>query len=148
MKKKIAIGSDHAGYPLKEELKKYLKAKGYEVKDVGCYSEDSCNYPEFAFKVCQGVLNDSCLGILICGSGIGMSISANRVKGIRAALCFNEYMAKMSRRHNNANILCLGARVIGSDLAISIVDSFLREEFEGGRHLKRINLIESLGENA
>jgi len=148
MEKKIAIGSDHAGYPLKEELKKYLKAKGYEVKDVGCYSEDSCNYPEFAFKVCQEVLSNSCLGILVCGSGIGMSISANRIKGIRAALCFNEYMAKMSRRHNNANILCLGARVIGSDLAISIVDSFLREEFEGGRHLKRINLIESLGENA
>ena len=148
MKKKIIIGSDHAGYSLKEELKKYLKGKGYESLDVGCHSEESCNYPEFAYKLCQQVLDNSCLGILICGSGIGMSISANRIKGIRAALCVNEYMARMSRRHNNANVLCLGARVIGSDLAVSIVDSFLEEEFEGGRHEKRINLIETLVENA
>ncbi|GAB6888019.1 ribose 5-phosphate isomerase B [Desulfothermus okinawensis JCM 13304] len=144
MEKKIVMGSDHAGYPLKENLKIFLQGKGYEVIDVGCDKENSCDYPEFAFKLCKKVVEDSILGILICGTGIGMSISANRVKGIRAALCFNEYMAKMSRRHNNANVLCLGARVIGEDLALSIVEAFLQEEFEGGRHLRRINQIDSL----
>lgn len=144
MGKKIIIGSDHAGYVLKERLKEFLVAKGYDVNDVGCHEEKSCDYPEFAEALCKGVLNNSCLGILICGSGIGMSISANRIKGIRAALCFNEYMARMSRRHNDANVLCLGARVIGEDVAISIVETFVSEGFEGGRHQRRIDLIETL----
>ncbi len=144
MGKKIIIGSDHAGFALKQKVKDFLISKGYKVKDVGCYKEISCDYPEFAKRLCDEVIAQSCLGILICGSGIGMSISANRVKGIRAALCCNEYMARMSRRHNDANVLCLGARVLGEDVALSVVESFVHEEFEGGRHQRRIDLIESL----
>lgn len=144
MKKKMIIGSDHAGFSLKEKLKDFLVKRGFEVIDVGCYKEVSCDYPEFAKVLCEKVLEHHSLGILICGSGIGMSISANRIKGIRAALCFNEYMARMSRRHNNANVLCLGARVIGEDVAKAILEAFLSEEFEGGRHQRRIDLIESL----
>ncbi len=142
MEKKVVLGSDHAGYPLKEKVKELLINKGYEIIDVGCNTPTSCDYPEFAKKLCKEVLKLSALGILICGSGIGMSICANRTKGIRAALCFNEYMARMSRRHNNANVLCLGARVIGEDVATAIVESFLQEKFEGGRHLRRIELMD------
>ena len=144
MEKNIIIGSDHAGFELKGYLSELLKNKGYFVEDIGCYSTDSCDYPLFAKKLCEKVLDNNTLGILICGSGIGMSMAANRIKGIRAALCLNEYMAKMSRRHNNANVLCLGARIVGQDLAQSITIAFLDEEFEGGRHKRRIDLIEGL----
>ena len=142
--KKIYVGSDHAGYNLKELVKGYIARWGYEVVDSGCSSEDSCDYPVFAKNVCGNLLNDQQgLGILICGTGIGMSMAANRLKGVRAALCANEYQARMSRAHNNANILCLGSRVIGQDLAISIIRVWLETDFEGGRHKKRIDIIES-----
>lgn len=138
----IYIGSDHAGFSYKEKIKKYLNDSGYTVIDKGCNSEESVNYPTYAEAVCKEVLkNNDSLGILICGSGIGMSIAANKYKGIRCALCLNEYMSEMSRRHNNANILALGSRVIGIDLAIAIVNRFLTSEFEGGRHQKRLDLI-------
>ncbi len=145
MVKKIFIGSDHAGFDLKEKIKDFLTSKNIQVEDLGTYSKESCDYPIFAQKVCEHVLKENSLGILICGTGIGMSMCANRFKGIRAALCTNEYMAKMSKLHNNANILCIGARVIGEALAMEIVNSFISTSFEEGRHLKRIKLMDSLG---
>lgn len=141
--KPIIFGSDHAGLGLKKELIAYLSPK-YELIDVGTKDENSCDYPVYARKLCQEVLDRQTLGILICGSGIGMSITANRFQGIRAALCLNEYMARMARMHNDANVLCLGDRIIGVELAKSIVDVFLEASFEGGRHLRRIQLIDSL----
>ncbi|MFP4515514.1 MAG: ribose 5-phosphate isomerase B [Desulfovibrionales bacterium] len=140
--KTVLFGSDHAGYPLKEILKEYLRAKGYDVQDLGPHTEQSCDYPVYAAEVAKHVLASGRIGILICGSGMGMSMTANRFKGIRAALCTNEFLARMSRRHNNANILCLGHRVIGQDLAKSIVDTFLENEFEDGRHKRRVDLID------
>ncbi len=140
---KIAIGSDHAGFPLKEVLKEFINREGYKVIDVGVYEETSADYPIFAEKVVRLIQNGEAeRGVLICGTGIGMSISANKFKGIRASLCTNEYMARMSRRHNNSNVLCLGSRVVGVDLAISILKTWLEEEFEGGRHLRRLGIIE------
>lgn len=139
----VIFGSDHAGYPLKEYLKEYLSAKGYHVEDEGPDSEASCDYPIFAQKVCQRVLDEKVLGVLICGTGIGMSMSANKIKGIRAALCTNEYLARLTRQHNNANVLCLGQRVTGIGLAASIADAFLEAEFEGGRHQRRLDLMEN-----
>ncbi len=144
MKQMVVIGCDHAGYPLKQELVIFLREMGFEVKDVGTHSTDSCDYPIFARDLCQVVVEEGVPGILICGSGIGMSMTANRIKGIRAALCMNEYMARMSRRHNNANVLCLGARIIGIDLAREMVRVFLEEKFEGGRHLRRIRLMDGV----
>lgn len=141
----IAIGSDHAGYHLKEKIKKYLLENQYQVLDFGTRSEDSTDYPIFAKEVSLAVQEGKAQrGILICGTGIGMSIVANKFKGIRAALCLNEYMARMSRKHNDANILCLGDRVIGEDLAIAIVEVWLNTEFEGGRHERRVNLIKDI----
>ncbi|MBQ7325928.1 MAG: ribose 5-phosphate isomerase B [Clostridia bacterium] len=144
--RKIYIGADSAGYNLKEEVKEYLSEKGYEVVDCGCNSTASCHYPEFASKVCERVQGelDSSFGILICGTGIGMSMCANKHKGIRAALCSDTYSARMTRCHNDANILCMGARVIGSCLALDIVDAFLSAEFEGGRHAVRVKMIEDI----
>lgn len=141
--KKIYIGADSAGYTLKEEVKEYLSAKGYEVCDCGCNSTASCHYPEFASKVCESVQGelDSSFGILICGTGIGMSMCANKHRGIRAALCSDTYSARMTRAHNDANVLCMGARVIGSCLALDIIDAFLGAEFEGGRHAVRVGMI-------
>ena len=141
--RKIYIGADSAGYTLKEEIKRYLIEKGYEVEDCGCHSTASCHYPEFASKVCENVQAklDTSFGILICGTGIGMSMCANKHKGIRAALCSDTYSAKMTRAHNDANLLCLGARVIGSCLAIDILDAFLGAEFEGGRHAIRVEMM-------
>jgi len=134
---KIAIASDHAGFRLKNILKNHFSE--HEFVDVGTYSEDSCDYPDYAQlagdKVVSGEVE---AGIVICGTGIGISIAANKVKGIRAALCFNEFMAEMSRRHNDANVLALGARVIGEDLAVRIADVWLKTSFEGGRHEKRV----------
>lgn len=135
----IAIGSDHAGFELKQVIIPYLEFLKYEVKDVGPdTSEESCDYPDFADKVCKDVLESKGLGILVCGTGIGMSMAANKVKGIRAALCTSEFQGRMTRQHNDANVLCLGSRVTGQGLALAIVKEFLDAEFEGGRHLARI----------
>lgn len=142
MKKRIYIGADSAGYTLKEELIVHLNSLGYEVVNLGTDSTASCHYPEFAVKVCEKVQNDSdSYGILVCGTGIGMSMCANKHKGIRAALCSDTYSAKMTRVHNDANVLCLGARVIGSCLATEILDAFLSAEFEGGRHAVRVGMM-------
>ncbi len=139
---KIAIASDHAGFKVKEKLKKFLTRMGYEIKDFGTFSEESCDYPDFAIKVAEAVVNRKAEnGILICGTGIGMSIAANKVKGIRAAVCWNEETAKLSRKHNNANILCLGARMLNIDEIERIVKAWLSTNFEGGRHEKRISKI-------
>lgn len=138
---KIFIASDHAGYDLKEFLKSTFA--DFDFLDLGCDSSESVNYPDFAHKMSQEVLKEtSNKGILICGSGIGMSITANRYAGIRAALCFNEELAKLSRQHNNANILVLGARFIEQEQAKNILDTWLKTDFEGGRHEKRLKLID------
>lgn len=140
---KIIFGSDHAGLGLKETLVTHLSGR-FEIHDVGTYSRESCDYPNIALELTRLVLAEDALGVLICGSGIGMSIIANRVPGIRAALCGNEHMARMSRRHNDANVLCLGERIIGPDLAAAILDAFLDTSFEGGRHQRRVDLIDTL----
>ena len=144
----IYIGADSAGYTLKEEVKEYLKSKEYEVVDCGTDSTASCHYPEFAAAVCKNLQKDldGSFGILICGTGIGMSMCANKYKGVRAALCSDTYSARMTRAHNDANLLCMGARVIGSCLAIDILDSFLSAEFEGGRHQTRVDMIADIEE--
>lgn len=137
----IAIGCDHAGYELKEEVIAHLYDNGYEILDIGCNGE-SCDYPVIAKEVAENIVNGKCdKGILICGTGVGMSIAANKVNGIRAALCTDYYTAKYTRLHNNSNILCMGARTIGSGSAMELVDVFLNTEFEGGRHQRRIDLI-------
>ncbi|PKM74332.1 MAG: ribose 5-phosphate isomerase B [Firmicutes bacterium HGW-Firmicutes-16] len=144
----IALGSDHGGFELKNEIMKYLDEKGIAYKDFGTYSKDSCDYPVYAELVGKAVAsgeNES--GILVCGTGIGVSISANKVKGVRAALCHDCYSAEYTRRHNNANILALGGRVIGVGHALKIVDIFLNTEFEGGRHARRVDIISKIEEN-
>jgi len=142
---KIAIGADHAGYLLKETVKNFLTEKEIEFKDFGTFKMDSCDYPEYAFKTGQAVLGgEADLGILICGTGIGMSIAANKMKGIRAAIVLDEQSAQMSRLHNDANILCLGARILEEDAAVKVVETWLNTSFEGGRHQKRLNLITKL----
>ena len=141
--KKIYIGADSAGYELKEELIAYIGEKGYEVVDCGTNSSESCHYPEFASAVAKSVQAelDTSLGILVCGTGIGMSMAANKYDGIRAAVCGDTFSARMTRMHNDANVLCMGARVIGPGLAKDIVDLFLSSEFEGGRHKVRVDMI-------
>ncbi len=141
--RKIFIGADSAGYSLKCEVIPYLRERGYEVVDLGTDSAESCHYPLFASLVCREVQADldGSFGILICGTGIGMSMCANKHRGIRAALCSDTYSARMTRAHNDANLLCLGARVIGPCLALDIVDAFLGAEFEGGRHKTRVDMI-------
>ena len=139
----IAIGSDHGGFEYKSEIIDYLKENGYTYTDVGTYSKESCDYPIIAKKVAQKIVSgEADRGILICGTGIGMSIAANKVKGIRAALCSDTFSAKATRAHNNSNIVCLGQRVIGDCLALDIVTVWLNTEFEGGRHQRRIDEIE------
>ena len=139
----IAMGSDHAGYNLKEEIKAYLQEKGHTVKDCGTDSTESCDYPVFGRAAAEVVREEEAeMAIVICGSGIGISIAANKVPGIRCALCSEPLSAELSRRHNNANALAMGARLIGSDMAKRIVDVFLSTEFEGGRHQRRIDKIE------
>lgn len=139
---KIAMGSDHGGFQLKQAVMKHLKEKGIEIKDFGTLSEESCDYPDYALKVAEEVASKNYdFGILICGTGIGISISANKVPGVRAALCHDTFSAHATRQHNNANILAMGQRVIGEGLACDIVDTFLSSEFEGGRHERRINKI-------
>ena len=140
----IGIGSDHGGYELKQAVIKHLEEKGHAVKDYGCYSEESCDYPVYAKAVAEGILKDEVKqGIPICGTGIGISITANKIKGIRAALCGDTFSARATREHNNANILALGARVTGEGLALDIVDTFLETKFSNDeRHIRRINMIE------
>lgn len=139
---KIALACDHGGYKLKECIKSYLQELGVEYIDFGTYSEESVDYPDFAYKAAKAIVNgEADRGIFICGTGIGISMAANKVRGIRAALCYNIFAAEMSRRHNNANVLCLGGRVLGEELAKAIVKVWLETPFEGGRHERRINKI-------
>lgn len=140
----IAIGSDHAGYSLKQTIIQYLEQNNLSYKDYGCYSEQSCDYPVYAKKVANAIVNGECdKGILICGTGIGISIAANKIKGIRAALCHDCFSAQACREHNNANIIAMGSRVIGSGLAVKVVEEFLNTEFSNDkRHIDRINQIE------
>ena len=140
----IAIGSDHGGYALKQEVMAHLRERGLEYKDYGTYTEASCDYPVYAKAVAHAVADGECeQGILICGTGIGVSIAANKVPGIRAALCGDCFSAKATKEHNNANVLCMGARVVGAGLALMIVDTFLDSSFSGDeRHARRISQIE------
>ncbi|MBQ2238715.1 MAG: ribose 5-phosphate isomerase B [Lachnospiraceae bacterium] len=140
----IALGSDHGGYALKQEIMKHLEERGMEYKDYGCYSEESCDYPEFAHAVGKAVAAKECeLGILICGTGIGISIAANKIKGVRAALCHDCFSAQATKEHNDANILAMGARVVGVGHALKIVDTFLDTPFSNDeRHIRRIAAIE------
>lgn len=145
---KLAIASDHGGYQLKELLKKHLEEKNVEYIDCGSDSEVSCDYPDFAKDACQLVQNGSVeIAVLICGTGIGMSIAANKIVGIRAALCGDEFSAHFARAHNDANVLTLGARVIGAGLAENILDVFIESTFEGGRHARRIGKIAEIERN-
>ena len=140
---KVVIGSDHAGYEYKEKIIDYLNARGIPYTDIGTHTKESCDYPVIARSVCERVISGkSNRGILICGTGIGMSIAANKVRGIRAALCSDTYSARTSRAHNNANVLCLGERVIGEHLMLDIVDVWLHTGFEGNRHKHRVDMIE------
>ena len=139
---KIAIAADHGGFELKDSMVEYIKSLGNEVMDLGTNSSDSVDYPDYAKKVCEEIQQgDSDLGILICGTGIGMSLAANKFEGIRAACVSDVYSAKMSRNHNNANVLCIGARVIGDEVAKLIIKTFLENEFEAGRHQRRVDKI-------
>ena len=138
----IPIGADHAGFELKEILKSYLKVKGYSVKDFGCNSNESVDYPDFAHPVARMVEeNDSTLGILICGSGNGINMTANKHQGVRSALCWLPEIAELARLHNNANILALPARFLTTEEAFKIVDTFFSKDFEGGRHQNRVDKI-------
>ena len=144
---KIAVGCDHGGFELKNEIINYLKSENYEVKDFGTYSTDSCDYPDIAQPVAEAVAaKEFEFGILICGTGIGIGIAANKVPGIRAALCSDTFSAHATREHNNANILTMGQRVVGPGLAIDIVKTFLNAKFEGDRHTKRIDKITAIEE--
>lgn len=144
MKIMIALGCDHGGYPLMQEIKRHLEKRGLEYKDFGCYSEEAVDYPLYAKKAANAVADGECeTGILVCGTGIGMSIAANKIKGIRAAVCHDCFSAAATKEHNNANILAMGARVIGPGLALKIVDTFLDTSFSNDeRHVRRIEMIE------
>ena len=141
----IAIASDHGGYALKEHLKAYLAAKGITCEDFGTDSTESCDYPVFAQQAAQAVAEGKCrLGVVVCTTGIGVSIVANKVKGVRCALCHEPWSAQMTRRHNDANVLVLPARFVSNDEAVVLVDTFLSTEFEGGRHARRVDKIMAL----
>lgn len=143
--KQIVIGCDHGGFVLKGQLIRHLEARGITAVDVGTYSADSCNYPDVADALCKRIQSGEFeLGILVCGTGIGMSIAANKHSGIRAAACENTFSARMTRMHNNANVLCLGERVVGAGLAADMVDLFVDTDFEGGRHSVRVEMLNSL----
>lgn len=142
---KITIGCDHAAFELKKKVIAHLEDRGIEVIDVGTYSSESCDYPSFAHAVCKNVQDGVTeLGILICGTGIGMSMAANKHRGIRAAACSDTFSARLTRMHNNANILCFGERVVGVGLACDLVDNFIDAEFEGGKHQRRVDMITAL----
>jgi len=139
---RVAIGSDHGGINLKKRVVRLLEHEQIPVLDLGCHSDESVDYPVYARAVCSAILNGEAeCGILICGTGIGMSMAANRFKGIRAALCHEQFTARMSREHNDANVLCIGARVVGSGLAMEVVRTWLSTSFGGGRHLRRIEMF-------
>lgn len=141
----IAIGCDHGGFALKQEIMKHLTQTNTEFQDFGTYSEESCDYPDIAEKVCAAINSGQCeKGILICGTGIGISMAANKIHGIRAALCHDYFSAKYTRLHNDANVIAFGGRVIGPGLACELVDVFLNTEFEGGRHAVRVNKMMAL----
>ncbi len=145
----IALASDHAGFELKEKVAAYLKERGTEFVDLGTYSGTSVNYPDYAEKLCNEILSGKAeKGILVCGTGIGMSMAANKFKGIRAAVCSEVFSARLTRQHNDANVICFGARVIGEGTAMDIVDAFLDTEFEGGKHKTRIDMISALENRA
>ena len=140
--KKIVIGCDHAALELKNKVIAHLNTKGFDVCDVGTYTNDSCNYPDYATAACEKLQRGEAeLGILICGTGIGMSIAANKHRGIRAACCSDTFSAKATREHNNANVLCFGERVVGSGLALQLVDVFLDTDYLGGRHDARVQML-------
>lgn len=144
---KIAIGNDHMAVDLKDHIKKYLEDKGHTIVNFGTDTTDRTDYPIYAKKVADAVVSKECeLGILICGTGIGISIAANKVKGIRAAVCSEPYSAALTRRHNNANIIAFGAKVIGTATAETIVDAFIEAEYEGGRHARRVDMISDIEE--
>ena len=139
---KIAMASDHGGFALKEQLRQYVESKGHEVKDLGCYSPDRADYPDYGVACGEAVVKgEADRGIVVCGTGIGISIAANKVKGVRCALCTDPVMARLCREHNNANVLSLGERIVGIELAKGIVDAFLSTEAEGGRHAERVAKI-------
>ena len=141
----IAIGSDHGGFALKEEIKQHLTERGIEFIDFGTDSEQSCDYPVYAEKVCNAVVGGEAeKGILCCGTGIGMSMAANKIKGIRCACCGDCFSAEMTRRHNDANVIAMGGRVVGAGLALKMVDLFLDTPFEGGRHARRVGMVMDL----
>ena len=143
----VAVGSDHAGYHLKEQVKLYLKDKGYDVIDCGPEQPERCDYPDFAVQLCSSIQKDSASwGVLVCGTGIGMSMTANKMKGIRAAVVSDPFSASATRAHNNANVLCLGERVVGVGLAQAILDAWCSTEFEGGRHQARIDKMMNVEE--
>ncbi|MBQ9161850.1 MAG: ribose 5-phosphate isomerase B [Clostridia bacterium] len=145
MTKQIIIGCDHGGFVLKGQLIKHLQERGFDVCDIGTYSADSCNYPEIADTLCKRIQSGEFeRGILVCGTGIGMSIAANKHSGIRAAACENTFSARMTRMHNDANVLCLGERVVGAGLACDMVDLFTDTDFEGGRHNVRVGMLNDL----
>lgn len=142
---KVALGCDHGGFNIKSAVIDYLKESEIEFKDFGCYDENSVDYPVYAYKVAKAVADgDYELGILCCGTGIGISMAANKVDGIRAAVCTDEFMAEMTRRHNNANIICMGGRVIDEQKAVKLADIFLNTEYEGGRHSRRVDMITAI----
>lgn len=142
---KLFIGCDHAALDLKQQIVEYLTANGHSVEDVGTHTPERVDYPIFAEKVAAGVLqNQGSLGILVCGTGIGMSLAANKIRGIRAAAVSEPYSARLTRMHNDANIICLGARVVGVEIAKMILDEFITAQYEGGRHAKRVEMITAL----
>lgn len=142
MMPKVAIGADHAGFEYKEKLKQWLQNNGYEVKDFGTHSPESADYPDFAHPVANAVESQqSTMGVLVCGSANGVAITANKHQGVRAAICWNEELAGLARQHNNANIVCIPARFVDLDTAVKITDRFLHENFEGGRHERRVGKI-------
>ncbi len=142
---KITIGCDHAGYALKQKVIEHLRTRGVEVIDMGTHSTDSCDYPAIASAVCKNIQDGVTeLGILICGTGIGMSMAANKHRGIRAAACSDTFSARLTRMHNDANVLCFGERVVGMGLACDLVDNFIDAEFEGGKHQRRVDMITAI----
>ncbi len=139
---KVSLGADHGAFELKEAVKKHLEEKGIEFEDFGCYSKESVDYPKYAFLAANAVAKGECdFGIICCTTGLGVSMAANKVKGVRAAVCTSEMLAEMTRRHNNANVICMGQKVVSEDLAMKMIDIFLSTEFEGGRHERRVSLL-------
>jgi len=144
---KIALACDHAGFELKEKVKKYLTGKSFEVRDLGCYSPERVDYPLYGEKAANAVATNECeAGVLICGTGIGISLAANKVKGIRAAVCSEPVSARLAKEHNNANIIAFGARIVGEEMAYAILDAYFAASFQGGRHAERVNIISGIEE--